>query len=408
MSLINNMLQDLEHRRGGRPLQGHQILSGLDPVGMIVPADAGWHHARPLALMALSLAIPVLAWLVYQGQRVQHAPQTQQMISTEKARSGLEMEQEVAAAARGEARSPVKAAVSPSDGYSKVMVVNDPGVSVPVWFGPSSSEGPVPAAKKGRKQLRPVSGEGIGSVGAAPAVGGELRVSARIDNDDASRQTTTLASVETSAKDKMTPTGRFQRESASAGEQVALRLRAARVQLADDQIDAALAGFRAVLRQAPGNDDARGDLANTLVRIGRSGAAQRVLEAGLKRDPKAWPLALSEARILVARTEIGQAAKLLEAHRPGVEQAPEYYAYMAGLAQRQGDDDRAVSLYRRITAQDGTRGVWWMGLAISLRRENRRDEALRAFQRAYMDKTLSDNLRHYIDTQIAKLQRDGP
>ena len=419
MSLINDMLRDLEHRRGGRPLQGHQILSGLDPVGMPGYEDSGRWHAGQLTLMVLILTIPALVWLVYHERPLadirwpvaaMQASPARGPASTEGIRTGTVTEQELAGAG-DEAGGPVQPATPVTDTDSEVMVMNDTGVSVPVWFAQAPVQGAVPVAREVRPRQRSVSASGSALHG-----GEDLQEVPGPDEQTANRQGSTLAKIDTgadahtdpAASDNISRAGRFQRDASSADDEVSMRLRETHALLADGHIDAALASFRAVLRQAPGHTGARLELANILVRIGRTSTALEVLEAGLERDPKAWPLALAEARILVARTEIGQAARLLEAHRPELDQAPEYYAYMAGLAQRQGEDDRAISLYRMITARDGARGVWWMGLAISLKRENRSDESLRAFQRAYTDKDLTINLRRYIGTQITKLQRQVP
>ncbi|MCZ6665559.1 MAG: hypothetical protein O7B81_09655, partial [Gammaproteobacteria bacterium] len=81
----------------------------------------------------------------------------------------------------------------------------------------------------------------------------------------------------------------------------------------------------------------------------------------------------------------------------------EHHAFIAALHQRSGRHDAAIRGYRGVLALAPKRGIWWMGLGISLAAKQRPSQAQHAFQRALVDRQLSDNLRRYANREINRL-----
>ena len=143
--------------------------------------------------------------------------------------------------------------------------------------------------------------------------------------------------------------------------------------------------------------------ARALLRRNDVGAAERILRAGLALNPKAHRHSQMLAHLLVDRGEIGAALDTLLAAAPELREDLEHHAFIAALQQRSGRHDAAIRGYRGVLALAPKRGIWWMGLGISLAAKHRPSQAQQAFQRALVDRQLSDNLRRYANREISRL-----
>jgi len=415
MSLINNMLQDLEHRRGGRPVQDDRILSGLAAVGMSQSVTMTRRMSWRVILGSLSCGLLVASWFYSVGPGSLAALRAF-LQPGEWTQAVAKAVTEPAAASQAALPLAVVAVVPqtplPTAAMTtQVMVLNDMVKQPLAWFDYSSSDEASQAP-----EIVPSENNDMISTALPPATAAAsgIDVSAQLSSHEvkakAASNSHRLATVaddrdKDTVKGDVIQRGHFSRNSAASVQRSDGLLQQARVQLKAGQSDAAMAGFRQVLQQDRLNTDARLGMATTLARTGQSDAALTILQQGLQLNPQAWRLAFAQARILVSRTEINQAARLLETRAPEVRQAPDYYAYMAGLAQRQGEDEKAIAIYRTILQQDPARGVWWMGLAISLAGNDQQVASVQAFRRSLADPQLPENLRQYIGKQIARLEQ---
>ncbi len=150
--------------------------------------------------------------------------------------------------------------------------------------------------------------------------------------------------------------------------------------------------------------DARVLLATQLLAQGHSREAEEVLVNGLQLQAKDAVVAHAYARILVAGEKISGALNILQGAAPRIELNPDYHAFTAALLQRSGDHREAINKYTEVLKIKPAQGVWWMGLGISLQAEGLQRRALQAFQTALRDNSLSTNIRQYLSDRISVLQ----
>lgn len=181
-------------------------------------------------------------------------------------------------------------------------------------------------------------------------------------------------------------------------------LRAAR----SGALAAATAALKHALAVKADYAPARQLLAQILLHQGHKAEATALLKEGLALGGNAKGRALLGdlyARILADDGKLGSAIALLSGLRPAVQEAPEHYALLAALEQRAGDYDNAAMLYKHLVELRPDSGVWWMGLGISLEHLNKPQQAMLAYRRAASSGSLEPAVQKFVDGRIAALSQ---
>jgi len=155
-----------------------------------------------------------------------------------------------------------------------------------------------------------------------------------------------------------------------------------------------------VLQFDPGNTAARQTQVGLLVAAKRYGEAERSLRDGLKLNPGQTGLAMIMARLQVEQGDTQSALKTLQHSLPYAAELPDYQAFLAALLQREGRNKEAIEHYLLALRKVPGSGVWLMGLGISLQAEKRQMEAQEAFLRAKASNTLSPDLLAFVEQQL--------
>ena len=155
-----------------------------------------------------------------------------------------------------------------------------------------------------------------------------------------------------------------------------------------------------VLQQDPGNAAARQSQVSLLVGAKRYAEAERSLQEGLRLDRNQVALAMILARLQVEQGDTAAGLKTLQQSLPAGADRPEYQGFLAALLQREGRHRDAIEHYQQALRKVPQSGVWLTGMAISLQAENRQSEALDAFSRAQGSVGLSPELRLFVDQQL--------
>jgi len=198
------------------------------------------------------------------------------------------------------------------------------------------------------------------------------------------------------------PAGRVDKQikQVSVQQQADNEFRRASGLMQQGRINEALAGYEAVLQLDAGHDTARQAMVGLLLENKRNADAERVLQDGLKHNPKHSGFAMLLARLQVERNELALALETLQKALPYADQQPDYQAFVAALLQRQGRHKEAITHYQIALQLSPDSGVWLMGLGISLQAVQRNEEARDAFKRAIESHTLSAELQAFVKQQI--------
>jgi Tfp pilus assembly protein PilF len=166
---------------------------------------------------------------------------------------------------------------------------------------------------------------------------------------------------------------------------------------------AGLAKLAEVLARDPGHVDGRLLLATELMRQGDVLQAASILDVGLEKFPQIWQWSQLRAQIALNTGHTDRALEVLLLAPPPVTAQPDYHALLAAVQQRAGHHAEAVSTYHSVLGQHPERGVWWMGLGISLQALERTREAGFAFNRALEDSSLTPQLRSFIQDRMTSM-----
>lgn len=158
----------------------------------------------------------------------------------------------------------------------------------------------------------------------------------------------------------------------------------------------------------PGHVEARNLLLRLLVQQNRRTDIRNLLVEGIQVAPQYLPYRVQYARLLIEEGALSQAREQLTREpRPAVVEAPDLYAMLATVYQRQGQYAEAVQTYHALLAVKPEQAVWWMGLGIALEGASLEDQAQQAYRQAISRGGLSDGLQTYIRKRLAILGSRG-
>lgn len=156
-----------------------------------------------------------------------------------------------------------------------------------------------------------------------------------------------------------------------------------------------------------GHAKAREILAGLLIKSGQNSDAAALLKKGIELHPEHSQFAKLYSRVLLEEGKTQAALQVLETNRPLLIQDPEYYAILAAVYQQVGQYQFASAIYNQLVAIQPNSGIFWMGLGISLEADGNSGKAIQAYKRAKASGTLDQNLLQFIDGKIITLKHGG-
>lgn len=173
----------------------------------------------------------------------------------------------------------------------------------------------------------------------------------------------------------------------------------------EGRMPAAEQALREALTQFPAHEAARQTLLGILVQQRRNADAEALLLEGQRQNPAQVGFAMALARLQAERGDTSAALESMQRSAAAGRDRPDFLGFQAGLLARAGRHADAVVQYRSALRMAPQNAVWWMGLGISLESDRRPAEAAEAFQRAREAPGLSPELTAYVDQRLRGLQR---
>lgn len=171
------------------------------------------------------------------------------------------------------------------------------------------------------------------------------------------------------------------------------------------RVNEALSALENALKADPLHAPARQLLISILLENKRHEDAIRELRRGLDVEPGQLNFSMILARLLLERAKLSEAIDVLQKNVNLAQDRPDYLAFLAALQQKTGHHKEAILLYRQALRNHSQNGAWWMGLGISLQAEANSQEAIDAFKQAKLQPGLSAELHAFIDQKISQLQK---
>ena len=372
MSLVNDMLRDLEARRAEelkRPnLQGE--VRPLPP-----PTRSAWRTR--LGLPVLLFTTIVLAGALWWQQAGEQAAVT----------AALVVERKPAEMAQGDAGRP---ALRPAMALSAPPEVPEVPKAAPVPEIPPAGKSEVPVDP-------PVVPAPVATV--APVV---VETPVKLPPPLKSARTREVPAKPAPVPEKPPATPKVNEEAparievkavlASSRERADADFRAAQSLMAAGRSAEAAEQLRAALNQEARHVAARQALFRLLIELRRGEEAMRLLGEGLELQPDQVAWAMTLARLQIDRGDLGAAQRTLERSAAHAGRNADYAGFHAFVHYRLGHFREAVALYQNAARLAPGEGRWWFGLGVAFEGEGRQAEAREAFRQAMATGTLQSDL----------------
>lgn len=159
-----------------------------------------------------------------------------------------------------------------------------------------------------------------------------------------------------------------------------------------------------LLKLDPDYKDARVSLIALLIDQDKLMEAEKMIQVGLQQNPEFIPFIELKARILALNGKYKLALNTLRSRTPNIDENPEYHAFIAAMYQQNNDYSLAASLYRQLLAINSNNSSWWFGLGVSLDKLNQEKNAIDAYQHALNVGHLSPESTTYLQSRLRKLE----
>lgn len=379
MSLINDMLRDLDARRQGRPRRGAGTEKLTPPRDDRSDRDTGGSQQRLVLGLVILLAAAaggaVALYLAATGDRQPELPVAREPVMTQEQQP------------RQAANTPAEDADESSDARSSTAPADD-GTATRAGDAMLPAPRIVEAREWEPRNWSSLEGSGRQEGESSDMASAPAR--ARAPQDEGSRE------------DSVGQVTRTPREPSFA-ERDRQQVQQALTLWSEGREQAALEALDQFTLDHPRAHRSREMLGKLLLQRGETDIALRVANIGLEVAPLHDGYRKLKARLLLAGNQPGEALRLLDDQTPAAEADAEYHELLATAALAAQDYELAQLSYNNLLRTDDSQGRWWYGLATALEARGQSGNAVRAYERARQSGTLTGRLRQRSAERIAQL-----
>lgn len=166
------------------------------------------------------------------------------------------------------------------------------------------------------------------------------------------------------------------------------------------RVSESLDSLRNALRQDGLHVASRQLLVKLLLEAKQSDEALQVLQEGLQGQPAQLGWAMSLARLQVDRGDLAASWQTLNYSLPAAGSHADYQGFAAHVLQRLGRHKDAAERYQAAARLAPGDGRWWLGLGLAWEAEGRSGDAREAFARARQSGNLSAELTAVIEQKL--------
>lgn len=401
MSLINQMLKDLDEREGATATTAY---FGDQVSVASVKTKSTWRVRTLLAGLAVGIALVLFsmwAWPLKQSGPVDvnFVLHSQLPLRFEFAVDAINFFDDDAMAT--DAEDDVVAAL-PLDAVDAVQVELESG---PLSGSVSPVAVVAPEAKPAANPISKVSAPPAPVVSSAS----ETRTSTNLSSNSLANTSGASAKGEVTpalAKDEDTHPSHISKEPRqfTVQQQAENEFRKATIALQQGKQDIAIAGYKSAVALDPAHSGARQTLIGLLVNKGLMMEAMEQARAGLAVDEKQTNLAMILGRLQLGENKLEAALATLKHHSRFAQDRPDYLAFLAALLQRDQNHLGAVSEYKKALLFQPENGLWWMGLGMSQQALDDKAAAVVSFTNARNGFGLSAELAAFVETRLQQLK----
>lgn len=368
MSLINDVLRDLEARRAD-DLKRQNLQGEIRPLPPLAPPAPRWRLALA-ATVVLTIVGGGAGWWYYGGP----------------ANPAVQTPAPAKAPAVPSAPVVAEAAPSPQPLIAAEKYELQPALSLSA--PPEAPPAPVTVAPKAPAPASATAAApAVPPPANPPVVTKALTAPAELPKASPPPEKPRAAPVEA---DK----GRIEMKAvlATPRDRADAEYRSAQAHGAAGRTNESVEALRLALKHDPAYGAARQALVKQLLELRRIDDASAVLAEGLELQPAQVGWAMSLARLQVERGDLGAAQRTLSRSAAHAGGNADYAGFYGHVQYRLGHHRDAIALYQSAARLAPADGRWWFGLGVALEGDGRGGEAKDAYRRALATGTLNADL----------------
>ncbi|MEQ8315132.1 MAG: hypothetical protein RL839_06690 [Gammaproteobacteria bacterium] len=398
MSLVNDMLRDLDKRR--KDSSGDAAKVSLTPAPD-VPAESSQRPVMIYLIAALLIGAGAIAWFWMQQngsgttRDLNIAPRLAVESTIPEVSDSGEEQSEASNTDAGSVPDDASESIAQLESPAEVDSIENP--SPPVVTENVTAENSVPQinpdstpVRDGEQIAAEINQEPVENSDVEP-VEGEAAVAA------VSRSPVNL---------EQRPTEDVKNAAAlSPEEQDVLAVQKALQLIAENKTIEAYAVLEQEILDNRYAHQARETYAKLLLNEGNLLGALELAESGLALSPNHRGFKKIKARLLIAQGSLTEAVDLLLSRAPPVDSDLEYHEILATAQLASRDYEGALISYTGLVRQDQSQGRWWYGFAASQESLGNTSAARQGYSRAVSLSNLSANLRRRSQERLAVLSQ---